>query len=474
MSRERIKADLAIIGAGAAGLVTASGAAQLGRKVVLFEAGEMGGDCLNYGCVPSKAILTAAHKVHAIREASKYGITVGEPSVDFAKVRETIQTAITTIEPNDSQERFEGFGVKVVREYARFENEDTIVSDSVEVKAKRIVVATGTRAFIPPIDGLSGAPYLTNETIWSLETLPEHLIVLGAGPIGAELGQAFRRLGSDVTIIEAGVPLARFEPEHAALVTDALMSDGVTLHAGLSATKVSHDDTGVTVTLSDGQSVTGSHILVATGRKPVLDGLNLEAAGVETDARGIVCDDRLRTSNKRVLAAGDIAGKGGLTHLAGWHGSVILRNLYYGLSTGQSSQPIPGAVYTDPPIAQVGLTEAQAREQHGEKLEVARFHYSHNDRAIAERETKGLIKVMVVKGRPVGASIAGHQAGELISLWSMAIANNLKMSAVSNMIAPYPTIAELNKRVAGAYFTPRLFENETVKKVVRFVQRWLP
>jgi pyruvate/2-oxoglutarate dehydrogenase complex dihydrolipoamide dehydrogenase (E3) component len=292
MSRERIKADLAIIGAGAAGLVTASGAAQLGRKVVLFEAGEMGGDCLNYGCVPSKAILTAAHKVHAIREASRYGITVGEPSVDFAKVRETIQTAITTIEPNDSQERFEGFGVKVVREYARFENEDTIVSDSVEVKAKRIVVATGTRAFIPPIDGLTAAPYLTNETIWSLETLPEHLIVLGAGPIGSEIGQAFRRLGSDVTIIEAGVPLARFESEHAALVTDALMSDGVSLHAGLSATKVSHDDTGVTVILSDGQSVTGSHILVATGRKPVLDGLNLEAAGVETDARGIVCDDR--------------------------------------------------------------------------------------------------------------------------------------------------------------------------------------
>jgi pyruvate/2-oxoglutarate dehydrogenase complex dihydrolipoamide dehydrogenase (E3) component len=458
MSRERIKADLAIIGAGAAGLVTASGAAQLGRKVVLFEAGEMGGDCLNYGCVPSKAILTAAHKVQAIRDASKYGITVGEPSVDFAKVRETIQSAITTIEPNDSQERFEGFGVKVVREYARFENEDTLVSDSVEVKAKRIVVATGTRAFIPPIDGLSGAPYLTNETIWSLETLPEHLIVLGAGPIGAELGQAFRRLGSDVTIIEAGVPLARFEPEHAALVTDALMRDGVTLHAGLSASKVSHDDTGVSVTLSDGQSVSGSHILVATGRKPVTDGLNLEAAGVETDARGIVCDDRLRTSNKRVLAAGDIAGKGGLTHLAGWHGSVILRNLYYGLSTGQSSQPIPGAVYTDPPIAQVGLTEAQARAEHGDTIKIASWGFDDNDRAIAETDVRGGVKLILGKGGKVlGAHAAGARADDLIQIAGGVMARGGTVRDLTSPVAPYPTRGEIFKRAAGSYYEPVVF-----------------
>jgi pyruvate/2-oxoglutarate dehydrogenase complex dihydrolipoamide dehydrogenase (E3) component len=458
MSRERIKADLAIIGAGAAGLVTASGAAQLGRKVVLFEAGEMGGDCLNYGCVPSKAILTAAHKVQAIRDASKYGINVGEPSVDFAKVRETIQTAITTIEPNDSQERFEGFGVKVVREYARFESEDTLVSDSVEVKAKRIVVAIGTRAFIPPIDGLSGAPYLTNETIWSLETLPEHLIVLGAGPIGAELGQAFRRLGSEVTIIEAGVPLARFEPEHAALVTDALMRDGVILHAGLSATKVSHDDTGVSVTLSDGQSVSGSHILVATGRKPVTDGLNLEAAGVETDARGIVCDDRLRTSNKRVLAAGDIAGKGGLTHLAGWHGSVILRNLYYGLSTGQSSQPIPGAVYTDPPIAQVGLTEAQARAEHGDTIKIASWGFDDNDRAIAETDVRGGVKLILGKGGKVlGAHAAGARADDLIQIAGGVMARGGTVRDLTSPVAPYPTRGEIFKRAAGSYYEPVVF-----------------
>lgn len=458
MSRERIKADLAIIGAGAAGLVTASGAAQLGRKVVLFEAGEMGGDCLNYGCVPSKAILTAAHKVHAIREAGKYGVRVGEPSVDFAKVRETIQSAITTIEPNDSQERFEGFGVRVVREYAHFVSEDTVASDSIEVKAKRIVVATGTRAFIPPVEGLAEAPYLTNETIWSLETLPEHLIVMGAGPIGMELGQAFRRLGSEVTIIEAGEPLARFEPEHAGLVTDQLMADGVTLHTGKSAARVQSGDAGITLTLSDGEQVTGSHLLVATGRKPVLDGLELEAAGVETDARGIVCDDRLRTSNKRVLAAGDIAGKGGLTHLAGWHGSVILRNLYYGLSTAQSSQPIPAAVYTDPPIAQIGLTESQARAEHGDTVKTASWGFDDNDRAIAEHDVRGGVKLVLGKGGKVlGAHAAGARADDLIQIAGAVMARGGTVRDLTSPVAPYPTRGEIFKRAAGSYYEPVVF-----------------
>ncbi|WP_306015472.1 NAD(P)/FAD-dependent oxidoreductase [Oceanicaulis sp. MMSF_3324] len=458
MSRERIKADLAIIGAGAAGLVTASGAAQLGRKVVLFEAGEMGGDCLNYGCVPSKAILTAAHKVHAIREASKHGIHVGEPSVDFARVRETIQQAITTIEPNDSQERFEGFGVRVVREYARFVSEDTVASDSVEVKAKRIVVATGTRAFIPPVEGLAGAPYLTNETIWSLEALPGHLIVMGGGPIGMELGQAFRRLGSKVTIIEAGEPLSRFESEHAALVTDQLMADGVILHTGKSAARVQTDDAGITVALSDGDVVSGSHLLVATGRKPVLDGLDLDVAGVETDARGIVCDDRLRTSNKRVLAAGDIAGKGGLTHLAGWHGSVIVRNLYYGLSTGQSSQPIPAAVYTDPPIAQIGLTEAQARDAHGDKVKVASWGFDDNDRAIAEGDVRGGVKLVLGKGGKVlGAHAAGARADDLIQIVSSVMAKGGTVRDLTSPVAPYPTRGEIFKRAAGSYYEPVVF-----------------
>jgi len=458
MSQEKIKADLCVIGAGAAGLVTSAGAAMLGRRVVLFEAGEMGGDCLNYGCVPSKAILTAAHKAQAIRDAGKFGIEAGEPVIDFVKVRDTIQAAITAIEPNDSQDRFEGMGVQVIREFARFSDANTVVSDSVEVKAKRFVIATGTRAFIPPITGIEDTPYLTNETVWSLETLPSHLIILGAGPIGVELGQAFRRLGSDVTIVEAGAPLARFEPEHAELALEALKSDGASVISGLAATQVEGGPDGVTLTLADGRTISGSHLLVATGRVPVLDGLGLEQAGVETDRRGIVCDDRLRTSNKRVLAAGDIAGKGGLTHLAGWHGSVILRNLYYGLRTGQSAQPIPGAVYTDPPLASVGLTEAEARTQHGDKISVARWGFDDNDRAIAEADTRGGVKLILGKGGKVlGAHAAGARADDLIQIASGVMARGGTVRDLTTPVAPYPTRGEIFKRAAGSYYEPVVF-----------------
>jgi len=458
MSQELMKVDLCIIGAGAAGLVTSAGAAMLGRKVVLFEAGEMGGDCLNYGCVPSKAILTAAHKAQAIRDAGKFGIEAGEPKIDFAKVRETIQAAITAIEPNDSQERFEGMGVKVVREYAHFEDANTVVSDSYRVKAKRFVVATGTKAFIPPIEGISDVPYLTNESVWSVEDLPEHLIVLGAGPIGMELGQAFRRLGSEVTIVEAGTPLGRFEPEHAELALEAIEADGVSLISGVAATKVESQGTGVKLTLADGQVISGSQLLVAAGRKPVTDGLNLEAAGIETDRAGIVCDDRLRTSNKRVLAAGDIAGKGGLTHLAGWHGSVILRNLYYGLRTGQSAQPIPAAVYTDPPLAIVGLTEAQAREAHGDKVSVASWGFDDNDRAIAEADTRGGVKLILGKGGKVlGAHAVGSRADDLIQIASGVMARGGTVRDLTAPVAPYPTRGEIFKRAAGSYYEPVVF-----------------
>ena len=458
MSREKIKADLAIIGAGAAGLVSAAGAAMLGRKVVLFEAGLMGGDCLNYGCVPSKAILTAAHKVAEIKKAAKYGITAGEPQVDFAKVRAHIAQSIADIELNDSQERFEGFGVRVIRERAQFQDARTIVSDSVEVRAKRMVVATGTRAFIPPIPGLKDAPYLTNESIWSLEALPEHLIILGAGPIGSELGQAFARLGSKVSILEVGKPLSVFEPEHASLVIDALKADGVDLRSEERAEAVRETSQGIEVDTSSGDTLAGSHLLVATGRIPVFDGLNLDAAGIETDQRGIVCDDRLKTSNPRVYAAGDIAGKGALTHIAGWHGSVIVRNLYFGLPTKQSSQPIPGAVYTDPPIASIGLSEAKAREIHGNAISVAEFGFDDVDRAIAEGDTRGGAKLVLgKKGQILGAHIVGARADDLVQIAQSVMANGGKVRALTSAVAPYPTRGEIFKRAAGKHFEPTVF-----------------
>lgn len=458
MSRRTLKADIAIIGAGAAGLVTAAGAASLGRKVVLFEAGKMGGDCLNYGCVPSKAILTAAHKAHSVREAGRWGIDAELKRVDFARVREAIAEAIAAIEPNDSQERFEGLGVTVVRERARFAGPRTLESDTVCVTAKRIVIASGTRARIPGIEGLTGLPYLTNETIWSLEALPEHLIILGAGPIGTELGQAFARLGSTVTIVEAGTPLSRFEPDHAVLTTAALQADGVTLLLGQAAVRASGGPGAIELTLADGARVSGSHLLVAAGREPVLDGLNLEAAGVDTDERGLIVDDRLRTTNKRVLAAGDIAGKGGLTHLAGWHGSVIIRNLYFGLPTAQSSQPIPQAVYSDPPLAGVGLTEAEARQQHGDAVKVSSWPFSENDRAIAEGDVRGGVKLVIGKGaKLLGAHAAGARADDLIQIAGTVMARGGTVRDLTSAVAPYPTRGEVFKRAAGKYYEPTVF-----------------
>jgi pyruvate/2-oxoglutarate dehydrogenase complex dihydrolipoamide dehydrogenase (E3) component len=458
MSRELIKADLAVIGAGSAGLVTSAGAAMLGRKVVLFEPRAMGGDCLNYGCVPSKAILTVAHKAHEIRSSGKWGIKAGEPEIDFLKVREHIARAIATIEPNDSQMRFENLGVRVVRERARFEGDRIIGSDSVQVTAKRIVIATGGRARIPNIQGLADAPYLTNETIWSLTRLPKHLIILGAGPIGCELGQAFRRLGSEVTIVEAGQPLARLDPDHRDLVVESLKSDGVRLVVGARAQAVAHGAEAIAVKTSLGETIEGSHLLVAIGRQPNVEGLELEAAGVETDANGIVTDDKLRTTNKRVYAAGDIAGKGQLTHLAGWHGSVIVRNLYFGLPTKQSSQPIPQTVYTDPPLASIGLSEEAAREKHGDRISVSKFGFDDNDRAIAEGDTRVGVKLIIGKGGKIlGAHAAGGRADDILQIAQGVMASGGTVRDLTSPVPAYPTRGEVFKRAAGKYYEPKVF-----------------
>jgi len=471
---ERIKADLLIIGAGSGGLSTAAGAAQMGANVVLLEGHKMGGDCLNYGCVPSKALIASGKMAHHMSHAQPYGVHNVTPVVDYASAKDHVNDVIATIEPVDSQERFEGFGVRVIREFGRFVSPTEVEAGSYRISARRIVISTGSSPLVPPIPGLDQVPYLTNETLWELREQPKHLLVIGGGPIGMEMAQAHRRLGSEVTVIEGARALGKDDPELAEVVLENLRAEGIEIAEEALAKEIRGEAGAIEVETQDGRLFQGTHLLMAVGRKANTDKLNLEAAGIETTRTGIKVDDSLRTTNKKVYAIGDAAGGLQFTHVAGYHAGVIIRSALFGLPAKTKTAHIPWATYTQPELSQVGLTEAQAREQHGEKLEVARFHYSHNDRAIAERETKGLIKVMVVKGRPVGASIAGHQAGELISLWSMAIANSLKMSAVSNMIAPYPTIAELNKRVAGAYFTPRLFENETVKKVVRFVQRWLP
>ncbi|MBV1927782.1 MAG: FAD-dependent oxidoreductase [Rhodobacteraceae bacterium] len=469
-----IKTDLLVIGAGSGGLSVAAGASQMGADVVLLEGGKMGGDCLNYGCVPSKALIAAAKAAHGQAHSSMYGVADVVPSVNYSAVMEHVASVIAQIAPVDSQERFEGFGVRVIREFGHFISPDQVQAGNDIITARRIVIATGSSPLVPPIPGLADVPFLTNETLFDLRKQPEHLLIVGGGPIGMEMAQAHVRLGSKVTVIEGAKALGNDDPELAAVVLNSLRAEGVVIAQDAMAAQISGQAGAIRIETQDGRVFEGSHLLMAVGRKTNTDRLNLEAARIDSSRRGITVDASLRSSNKKVYAIGDVAGGLQFTHVAGYHAGVVIRSILFGLPSKATTRHIPWATYTDPELAHVGLTEAQARDIHGDRLQVARFELLHNDRAIAERRTKGQIKVMVVKGRPVGASIVGHQAGESIGIWALALANNLKMSQVAAMIAPYPTIGEVNKRAAGAYFTPRLFENQTVKRVVRFVQKWVP
>ncbi|WGH79264.1 dihydrolipoyl dehydrogenase family protein [Jannaschia ovalis] len=469
---QEIKTDVLVIGAGSGGLSVAAGAVQMGADVTLLEGGEMGGDCLNYGCVPSKALIAAGKHAHAMGAGAPFGVTPVAAEVDYAAAKRHVQATIATIAPVDSQERFEGLGVRVIREFGRFVDADTVEAGDTRIKARRIVLATGSRPFVPPIKGLDGVRHYTNEDIFELMEKPDHLLVIGGGPIGMEMAQAHVRLGCKVTVIEGERAFGKDDPEMAAVVLERLRAEGVEIVEGAQAERVT--ETGGRITVETGKGAfTGSHILVAVGRKANVEKLNLEAAGIEYD-RAVKVGDDLRTTNRRVYAVGDVAGRLQFTHVAGYHGATVIRPILFGLPAKARQDHIPWVTYTAPELAQVGLTEAEARDRHGDKLEVLRFPYHENDRAIAERKTEGLIKVMVVKGKPVGASIAGAQAGELIGLWALVIANGLKIGAVANMVAPYPTLGEISKRAAGQYYVPRLFDSPLVKRVVGLVQRWGP
>ncbi len=475
MSKKQYNVDICIIGAGAGGLSIAYGASHLGRSVVLYEAEEMGGDCLNYGCVPSKAIIAAGKHAHALSSGTEFGIAPAAAKVDWKGVKAHVQGVIDTIAPVDSQERFEGFGIDVIRERARFKDKNTVESDTTEVRAKRFIVATGSRASAPPIPGLDKVPYLTNETIFSAEIMPEHLLVVGAGPIGLELGQSFRRLGSDVTIADIAPPLGRSEPDHAKGLVKALEAEGVKFYAPAKTEKISGKKGAITIHLDDGTKIKGSHLLVAAGRAPVVADLNLEAAGVNYDRRGIETDDCLRSSNTKVYAVGDVAkdkngyGRGGLTHAAGYHAGIIIKSFYFlpplinrwkGKAT---TDRMPAAIYTSPELASIGMTEAQAREK-GHDVKVLHFEFAENDRAIAERATKGDVKIIATKkGKVLGASILGEQAGELIHMISLAMTNNIKVSGLAQIISPYPTRSEAVKRAASSFYTDTIFSPKTSK-----------
>lgn len=469
-----IKTDILVIGAGSGGLSVAAGASQMGASVTLLEGHKMGGDCLNFGCVPSKALIASGKAAYGMTHAADYGVANVEPQVDYAAAKDHVADVIATIAPVDSQERFEGFGVNVIREFGEFVSPTEVKAGETIIKARRVVIATGSSPLVPPIPGLESVPYETNETLFDLRERPDHLLIIGGGPIGMEMAQAHIRLGSKVTVIEGAKALGKDDPELAKVVLDTLRDEGIEIAEDAMAAEIRGTAGAIEVEVQDGRIFKGSHLLMAVGRKSNTDKLNLEAAGIETTRTGIQVDAGMRTTNRKVYAIGDVAGGLQFTHVAGYHAGVIIRSMLFGLPSKAKTSHIPWATYTDPELSQVGMTEAQAREAHGDKLEVIRFDYSHNDRAIAERKTKGFIKVMVVKGRPIGASIVGYQAGELINLWALALANNMKMSQIAAMVAPYPTIGEVNKRVAGAYYTPRLFDNPTVKRVVGFVQRFIP
>ena len=470
----RIKTDVLVIGAGSGGLSVAAGASQMGADVVLLEGHKMGGDCLNFGCVPSKALIATGKAAYAQQHGKAYGVADASGKVDYAAAKDHVADVIAQIEPMDSVERFEGFGINVIQEFGRFISETEVQAGETIITARRIVVATGSAPFVPPIPGLENVPYETNETLFELREKPKHLLIIGGGPIGMEMAQAHIRMGCKVTVIEGEKALGKDDPEMAAVALEALRAEGIVIEEDALASEIRGKAGAIEVETKNGRVIKGSHLLLAVGRKANTDKLDLEKAGIEPTQMGIKVDDSLRTTNRKVYAIGDVAGGLQFTHVAGYHAGVIIRSMLLGLPSKAKTNHIPWATYTDPELAQVGLTEAEAQKMHGDKVEVVRFPYHHNDRAIAERKTKGLIKVMVVKGRPVGASIVGYQAGELINLWALALANGMKMSQIAAMVAPYPTIGEINKRAAGAYFSPRLFESDMVKRVVGFVQRYLP
>jgi pyruvate/2-oxoglutarate dehydrogenase complex dihydrolipoamide dehydrogenase (E3) component len=458
---ETLKTDICVIGGGSGGLSVAAAAAAFGVQTVLIEQHKMGGDCLNTGCIPSKALLAAGKRAALMQNSGAFGVTAQSVTVDFAKVHAHVQGVIAAIAPNDSVERFVGLGVRVIQGHAKFKDRATVVvGDDYEIRARRFVIATGSSPAVPPIAGIDQGPYFTNESIFKLTERPQHLMVIGAGPVGLEMAQAFRRLGSEVTVFEAARPLAKDDPECAAIVVDQLERERVVIRSGVKIVRVTYASGSVKVTIETSggeETIEGTHLLVAAGRKATVDGLDLEAAGIRYDSSGILVNKKLKTSNRRAYAIGDAAaGHLQFTHAANYHAGLVIRNALFRMRVRVNNDVVPWVTYTEPELAQTGLTEAEARKRRI-KIRILRWPYHDNDRAQAERETHGHIKVITSKkGKIVGATIVGAQAGELIATWTLAIAQGLNIRAFTDIVLPYPTLSEIGKRAAIDFFTPSL------------------
>ncbi|MBW8271311.1 dihydrolipoyl dehydrogenase family protein [Caldovatus aquaticus] len=457
--------DVAIIGAGAAGLSVAAFAAQLGLRVALFERGRMGGDCLNHGCVPSKALLAAAHRAQEARAAGRFGIRLPPPEIDWAAVRAHVRGAIARIAPNDSEERFRALGAEVIRASAHFVAPDAIEAGARRYTFRRAVIAAGSAPAVPAIPGLAEVPYLTNETVFELEDPPGHLIILGGGAVGLEMAQAHARLGCLVTVIEAAPSIApREDPELVEGLRRTLKAEGIALREGAALRRVEPDGAGgLAAVLADGSRIVGTHLLLAVGRAPRLAGLDLPAAGIQATRQGIATDLALRSvSNRRVWAAGDIADPQGLgprafTHVAACHAAIVARSMLFRLPARLDYAALPRVIHTDPELAQVGLTEAEARAAGHAALGILRWPLSENDRAVAEGRPEGLVKLVTTpRGRLLGASVLAPRAGDMAGLFGLMIGRRLPLSALAGLVLPYPTLAEGAKRAAGEFFLPRL------------------
>ena len=470
-----IKADLAVIGAGSGGLSVAAGAAQMGADVVLVEKGEMGGDCLNYGCVPSKSLLAAAHTAQTIRSSGRFGVNGHEPDIRFNEVQEHVHDVIASIAPHDSVERFESLGVKVIRAPARFTSPREIEAGEFRIKAKRFVIATGSRAAIPPILGLTDVAVMTNENIFCLDERPEHLVIIGGGPIGIEMAQAHRRLGSKVTVLQGSEILNKDDRDAVAVIRKRIIEEGVDLREKVMIRNVERAGNAIAIVIGGADEepvrIVGTHVLVAAGREPNVADLDLETAGVRYSPREVEVDARLRTTNKRIFAVGDVLSDYQFTHIAGYHAGIVIRNALFKLPAKVKYHAVPWVTYSDPELAHVGLGENEAHVSDGDAVRVLRWSFEDNDRARAEWATERFIKVNVGRrGRILGATIVGRNAGELILPWVLAIDRGLKIGAMANIIAPYPTLGEVSKRVAGSYYTNALFGPRT-RRMVRFLQK---
>ncbi len=462
--------DLGVIGAGAAGLTVAAGAARLGAKTLLVEKEEkLGGDCLHYGCVPSKTLIKSSTVYHHMKQAGRYGLPQPDvPPVDFRRVRERIRSVIDAIQPHDSPERFCGLGVRVEFGRAAFIDEHTVSLNSRTVTAKNWLIATGSTAAIPPVEGLADTSYITNKEIFYLDCLPESMIVLGAGPIAMEMAQAFCRLGSRVQVVQrSNQILSREDKDIADTLTAVLEQEGVQFFLGSKVHSVQEKggQKEVVISQNGGEpfSLQAETLLVALGRKPSLDELDLEKAGVAYDLKGLHLDARLRTTQKHIYGAGDVTGTHQFTHAAGYEGGIVLSNAVFHLPRKVNYTYLPWCTYTGPELASIGLNERRAK-QAGINYSVWVEEFRDNDRSLAEGDHTGTLKLLLdEKEKPLGVQILGPHAGELINEWVATLNGSVKLSTLASSVHPYPTLGEINKRVCGSYLSPKIF-SDTVRK----------